>query len=78
MGGAVTGIVSIVLAVTGIFRFLFPLWALTMFVVLFRGFIFPGFYTYESRSEFTQFLLIILGALIAFLASLTLFSRKRR
>jgi len=75
MVGGIIGIVSIVLAVTGIFRYLFPLWAFIMLVVLVRGFLLPG-YAFESRSEFNQIMLIIAGALVAFLASLTLFSRR--
>lgn len=75
MGGAIVAIISIVLAVTGIFRYLFPLWALIVLVLMVRGFLFPG-YTFEGRSEFNTVMWIIAGALLAFLASLTLFSRR--
>jgi hypothetical protein len=76
IGGAVLGLVSIVLAVTGIFRYLFPLWAFAMLAMLVRGFLIQPYSFDGGKSEFQQILLIIFGALIAFLASLTLFSRK--
>lgn len=73
--GSVTGIVSIVLAVTGVFRFLFPLWALAMLVVLIRGFILQP-YPFDDKAMFTQILWLIGGALLSFLASLTLLSLR--
>jgi hypothetical protein len=77
IGGAITGIVSIILAVTGTFRYLFPFWAFAMLAVLVRGFLIQP-YSFESRAEFTQIMWIIAGALLAFVASLTLFARRRR
>ena len=77
--GSLAGLISLVLAVTGVFRFLFPLWTLTVFVLMFRGFILKP-YTFEGQSAFINVLLMVGGALIAFLASLTLLraARKRR
>lgn len=77
MGGSIIGIASIFLAVTGIFRFLFPLWALAMLVVLVRGFLIQP-YAFETRDQFHQILWLVGGAVIAFLASLTLFRPTRR
>ncbi len=78
IGGAITGIVSIILAVTGIFRFLFPVWALAMLAMLVRGFILKPYSFDGGKAEFQQIMIIIAGALLAFLASLTLFSSKAK
>lgn len=75
--GSLTGLLSIALAATGIFRFLFPLWALAMLVVLVRGFILQP-YGFEDRQTFNQIMWLIGGAVLAFLASLTLFRMKTR
>ncbi|MBC7926305.1 MAG: hypothetical protein H7039_11670 [Bryobacteraceae bacterium] len=77
IGGAVTGIVSIALAVTGKFRFLFPLWTLAMLVLLVRGFFLQP-YAFENKAAFDQILYLTAGALVAFLASLSLFFIRRK
>lgn len=76
-GGAIIGIISIVLAVTGIFRFLFPLWAFGMLAMLVRGFLLQP-YAFDDKTSFVQILWLIGGALLAFLASLTLFFVKSK
>lgn len=76
-GGAIIGIISIILAVTGIFRYLFPFWAFVVLVMLLRGFLIQP-YSFESRDEFTHIMWITAGALLAFLASVTLFFIRRR
>jgi len=70
------GILSIVLAITGIFRFLFPLWALTVLVMMVRGFLLKS-YTFEGKPDFVSVLWLIGGAVLAFLASLTLLRARR-
>lgn len=77
--GSIAGILAIILAVTGIFRFLFPLWTFAVLVLMVRGF-FLGGYTYEGKDAFYSTLWLVAGALLAFVASLTLFrpARKRR
>jgi len=77
IGGALIGILSIILAVTNIFRFLFPLWAFAMLAVLVRGF-FLRPYAFDDRASFEQILYLTLGALVAFLISLTLFAPAKR
>ena len=78
--GSLFGLVSLILAVSGIFRFLFPLWSLAVLVLMVRGFLLSG-YSFEGTSDFYNALWLIAGSLLAFLASLTLFrpgrSRKR-
>jgi hypothetical protein len=75
--GSLVGLISIVLAVTGTFRFLFPLWALAVFVLMFRGYILQP-YTFEGKAGFYSTLWLLGGAFLALLASLTLFRAGRR
>jgi hypothetical protein len=75
--GSLAGILSIILAVTGIFRYLFPIWTLLVVVMLIRGYLLQP-YAFAGREPFYQTLWLIGGALLAFLASLTLFGRKKR
>ncbi len=75
--GSLAGILSIILAVTGIFRYLFPVWALVVLVMLIRGYLLQP-YTFAGKDPFYQTLWLIGGALLAFLASMTLFRSKRK
>ncbi len=72
--GALAGITSVVLAVTGWFKYLFPIWALTILVLLVRGYFLQP-YSFSGKDAFYQTLYLIGGALVAFLISLTLFTR---
>jgi hypothetical protein len=75
--GSLAGLISIVLAVTGIFRYLFPIWTLIVSVFMVRGFIL-GPFTYTGKDHFYAVLALIAGALGAFLSSLTVFKKARR
>jgi hypothetical protein len=75
--GSLLGVLSIALAITGIFRYLFPLWALVVLVLMVRGYLLTP-YPFPQRDAFYTALLLIAGALIAFLASLTLFRLRPR
>jgi len=74
--GSLAGILSIILAITGIFRFLFPIWALAVLVIMIRGFLLKP-YTFEGKPDFVSVLWLIGGACLAFLASLTLLRARR-
>jgi hypothetical protein len=74
--GSLAGLISLILAVTGTFRFLFPLWALTVLILMVRGYIVNS-YTFAGRSEFNTVMWMLAGAVLAFLASLTLFRATR-
>lgn len=80
IGGAVIAILSIILAITGIFRYLFPIWAFAFLAMMVRGFIIRPYSFDGGKAEFQFIMYLILGALVAFLASLTLFlkSAKKR
>ena len=75
LGLAIAGLVSTVLAMTGIFRFLFPIWCLAVFVLMARGF-FLSLYVYDGESHFRWVVALFVGAFGAFLASLQLFKSK--
>jgi hypothetical protein len=75
--GSLAGLLSIVLAVSGIFRYLFPLWCLVVLVLLIRGYLLQPI-PFEGKGDFQTAMLLTFGALIAFLASLTLFTVRRR
>jgi len=73
----VVGLLCVLLAVTGWLRFLFPLWTLVILVLMIRGF-FVSPYTFGGEDEFKEAIWLTVGALIAFLASLSLFGRRTR
>lgn len=75
--GSIAGLATLALAVTGVFRYLFPLWTLFVFVMMARGFLILP-YTFSARDEFNAVLWLIAGAFGAFLSSLTLFNRGAR
>ena len=70
--GGLAGLISIILAITGVFRFLFPLWTLAVLILMVQGFLIKS-YTFEDETSFYRVLWMIAGAALAFLASLTLF-----
>jgi hypothetical protein len=76
MWGSIFGLISIALAVTGVFRFLFPLWALVVLVLMVQGYLLKP-YTFAGRTDFVSTLWLIAGALVAFLVSLTFFGFRR-
>ena len=73
----VVGIVCVLLAVTGWLRWLFPLWALFVFVMMFRGF-FLSSYSFADASQFKFDVWLTAGALVVFLVSLSLFGRSKK
>src|SRR4051794_19749581 len=75
--GSIAGLITLALAVTGIFRFLFPIWTLVVLVMMVRGFLISP-YTFTGKDEFYTVLALIAGAFVAFLSSLTLFRSQRR
>ncbi|MBV8817190.1 MAG: hypothetical protein JO022_02465 [Acidobacteriaceae bacterium] len=71
----VLGILSVVLAITGLFRYLFPLWAFVVFVMLLRGFFLTP---YSFNGNFDGAAWFTLGAFGAFLSSLAVIDRRNR
>jgi hypothetical protein len=70
------GIVCVLAAMMGKFRWLFPLWALFVLVMMFRGFFLSG-YSFADKGQFHFAVWLTSGAFLAFLVSLSLLGRKR-
>ncbi len=73
----VIGLVCIFGAITGLFRWLFPIWTLVVFVLMVRGFFLSSF-TYSGADQFKGAVWLTIGALGAFLSSLSLFTKRRQ
>ena len=71
------GLVCLFGAVTGMFRWLFPIWTLAIFILMLRGF-FLGSFSYSGADQFRNIILLTIGALVTFLASLSLLTKRRR
>lgn len=76
IGLGIVGVMCIFGAITGWFRWLFPLWTLVVFVMMVRGFFLTS-YTFSGGEQFKEVVALIGGAFVAFLASLTLLRRRR-
>jgi len=74
--GSLAGLITLLLAITGIFRYLFPVWALVVLLMMARGFLLQP-YSFSGKDQFYAVLWLIAGAVGAFLASLTLLKRKK-
>lgn len=74
---AIIGLITIVLAMTGLFRWAFPVWCLLVLIQMIRWLLFTG-YTFASPEDFKWTLFIILGAFGAFLSSLQMLKSKAR
>lgn len=77
LGLGVLAVFCVLLAVTGIFRFLLPLWALFVFIVMFRGFFLTP-YDFGSADQFHGAAWLTFGALGAFLSSLSVLENRKR
>jgi hypothetical protein len=73
----IIGLVVIVLAITRLFRVTLPVWALVVFILLFRGW-FASSYTFTNASGFRIALWITLASLVAFLCSFSIFRRDKK
>jgi hypothetical protein len=71
MGLGLIGLLCVILAVTGKFRFLLILWSIYVLVILVRGVFFNSTVTFEGNEDFHNWLLLIGGAGLAFIGSLT-------
>jgi hypothetical protein len=65
------GIACAVLAVTGWFRYLFPLWGFAVVAMLFRGFVFSPYSFDRGLFSFSQSIWVFMLAALAFIGSLT-------
>ena len=75
LGLAITGLVSVLLAVTGVFRYLFPAWCAYVVWLMVRGFFLSPF-AYHGPDEFRGVVFLVVGAIGALLSSLQLIKSK--
>ena len=73
----VLGLLFVLLAITGIFRYIFPLWTLFIFVLMFRGFFLTP-YDFGDAEHFRGAAWLTFGAFGAFLSSLSVLGRRSR
>ena len=75
--GSVLGLVSLLLAMTGVFRYLFILWSLVVLALMIRGYILQPV-PFATPDDFYTAMWLLAGALLAFIASLTLLRVRPR
>lgn len=73
--GSVAGLVSVVLAATGMFRYLFPIWAAVVLWYMVQGFLLQP-YSFEDVSDLYWALGLIAGAMLALVGALTVFKKR--
>ncbi len=72
IGLGVIGLLSVALAITGKLRFLLALWSIYVLAMLLSGVFFNSKVTFAGRQDFDNWLLLIGGAALAFIGSLTI------
>lgn len=73
----ICGLLITVLAITGTWRFLFPLWCLFALAMMIRGYFLSPIY-YGTPGAFSRAVWLTIGALVAFLGSLMVLRKKRQ
>jgi hypothetical protein len=76
LGLGLAGLLSVILAVTGKLRLLLPLWSIYVLGMLVRGVFFSSTVTFSGRDDFHNWLLLLGGAALALIGSLTLLGRR--
>jgi hypothetical protein len=77
IGLGLLGILSVVFAITGWTRVLLTLWSLAVLGMVVKGVFFSSAVSFAGREDFHNWLLLIVGAVLAFIGSLTLLGRRR-
>jgi hypothetical protein len=72
----IIGLLSVILAITGKFHFLLPLWSIAVLAMLVRGVFFSSRFTFSGREDFHNWLLLIGGAALAMIGSFTMVGRR--
>ncbi len=76
LGLGLLGLLLVFLAVTGLFKWSFPLWTLFVFAMMLRGFFLTP-YDFAGAANFRGAAWLTFGAFGAFLSSLSVFDRQR-
>lgn len=71
IGLGLTGLVCVILAVSGKVRFLLSLWSIYALVMLVRGVFFNPAVTFSGSEDFHDWLWLIAGAVVALIGSFT-------
>lgn len=71
IGLGLAGLLSVILAVTGKFRFLLILWSIYVLGMIVRGVFFSSTVSFEGADDFHNWLWMMGGAVVAFVGSLT-------
>ena len=77
LGLGLAAIVCVILAVTGWFRWLFPLWCLFVVIMMIKGFFLTPTYVFAGSGSFKGAIWLTIGAIGAFLSSLMLYKPRR-
>jgi hypothetical protein len=73
---AIVGLVSTILAITNIFKYLFPLWTVVVLYLMVKGFIFSTF-SFSGADSFKTALWLMGGALLALIGGLWVLKPRR-
>ncbi len=73
----IVGLASVILAITGRFRFLLALWSIYVLGTLIKGVFLSSNVTFAGHDDFHNWLLLTTGALLALIGSLTSLGRSR-
>ena len=76
LGLGAAGLLSVILAATGKFRFLFPLWSLYVLFLMVRGLFLSPAFTFSGPDQFHTALWLTGGAVLALIGSLTVLGRR--
>ena len=72
----IVGLLSTLLAITGIFKYLFPVWTAIVLYLMVKGTIFSS-YAFHGQSEFRGMMWLLFGALGAFFGGLWVLKPRR-
>lgn len=77
IGLGLVGLLSVGLAVTGKLRMLLPLWSVYVLGMLVKGVFLTSSVSFEGPSDFHNWLLMIVSAVLALFGSFTLLGQRR-
>lgn len=73
---AVLGLVITLLAITNLFRYTFPLWAVLVLYLMVNGFLFSS-YGFRDESDFKTACALMLGAVVALVGAIWVLKPRR-
>ena len=73
---SVVGLITTLLALTRVFKYLFPIWAAVVVYLMFKGFLFST-YSFPGQDAFKAAVFLMLGALIALIGAFWVLKPRR-